>query len=398
MQRKPLDPMTAAMVKAISRRRVLQAGAFTSVAAFASACGIAAKPRSSASVAPDLSDKEQWVDWSTWIEYIDVDDNGNRPTLDRFLAETGIKVNYNEDYNDNNEFYAKVRPQLEAGQPIGRDLVTATDWMAGLWIEKGYTQMIDYNNVLNGVHNLGDAWRGVGFDPNRNHTLPWFSGIGGLGWNKKMLKELTGKSEIRTVDELWDPKLKGRISILSEMRDSIGVILMSMGKRADEFTDGDFEGAIAILQEQIDSGQIRNLSGNDYKAQMARGEIVAAIAWSGDMLNDTETYGFATPESGGTLWTDNMLIPVGARHKRNAERWMDFYYDPVNAATVADWVCYISPVEGAQQAMEQINPDAVNNQAIFPDDETKKLLQVFMQLNAKQQSSFEQQFQALAGA
>jgi spermidine/putrescine transport system substrate-binding protein len=152
------------------------------------------------------------------------------------------------------------------------------------------------------------------------------------------------------------------------------------------------------LQKQVDSGQIRQVSGNDYKTAMASGEVVAAIAWSGDLLNDTSTYGFNIPESGGTLWTDNILIPPGAEHKKNAEKWINFYYDPNNAARVAAYVNYISPVEGAQAAMEKVDPTQVNNPAIFPDDKTKAKLQVFMPLDSKQQVSFEESFQALAGA
>ena len=137
---------------------------------------------------------------------------------------------------------------------------------------------------------------------------------------------------------------------------------------------------------------------NDYKSAMAAGEVVAAIAWSGDMLNDTETYGFNIPESGGTLWTDNLIIPIGATHKKNAERWFNFYFDPINAARVAAYVNYISPVAGAQAAMEKIDPTMVDNPAIFPDEQTLASVQIFMPLNAKQQSDYEQQFQALAGA
>lgn len=399
MNTNPLDPRTRALVSAMSRRRVLQAGALGGVAAFAAACGVSSTPTTAPSMSEveDLSDTEKIINWSTWIDYIDIDDAGNRPTLEAFTAATGITVNYNEDYNDNNEFLAKVKPQLDAGQAIDRDIVTPTDWMAGYWIAKGYAQKLDKANIPNSM-NMGAAWEGVGFDPNREYSLPWQSGFAGLGWNKSLLKELTGKSELRTVDELWAPELKGRVTILAEMRDSIGVVLMSLGLRCDNFTDADFESAIAVLQEQVDSGHIRQVTGNDYKTAMANGEVAAAIAWSGDMLNDTETYGFAIPESGGTLWTDNMIIPIGATHKKNAEAWMDFYYNPENAARVAAYVNYICPVDGAQEAMEAVDPSMVNNPAIFPDAETLAKVQTFMALSDVQQASFEEQFQALAGA
>lgn len=400
MKPMPEDPRIAQLIKMMSRRRVLQYGGLAGAGAVVAACGGSIGGDKTPSATPtvsDISDTEKILNWSTWIDYIDINDAGHRPTLDRFEKETGIHVNYNEDYNDNDEFYAKVRAQLESGQSIGRDLVTPTDWMANLWIRKGYADRLNLANIPNHA-NIGKSWMDVSFDPQRAFTMPWQSGFAGLGWNKKQLLKVTGKTEIRTLDELWDPKLKGRVTILSEMRDSMGVALMAMGKRADNFTDADFQDAIDLLQSKVDDGTIRQVSGNDYKTAMASGEVIAAIAWSGDMLNDTSTYGFKIPESGGTLWTDNLIIPIMASHKKNAESWMNFYYQPDVAATVAAYVNYITPVAGAQDAMKQIDPTQVNNPAIFPDQATLSRVQVFMPLNDTQQASFSSKFAALSGA
>ncbi len=401
MKPMPEDPRIAQLVKMMSRRRVLQYGGLAGAGAVVAACGGGiGGPSKSPSAAPtveDVSDTEKILNWSTWIDYIDIDEAGHRPTLDRFEKESGVHVNYTEDYNDNNEFYAKVRAQLESGQSIGRDIVTPTDWMANLWIRKGYADRINLANVPN-HSNIGATWMGVSFDPQRAFTMPWQSGFAGLGWNKKALLKATGKTEIKSLDDLWDPKLKGRVTILSEMRDSVGVTLMAMGKRSDNFTEADFDNAIALLQSKVDDGTIRQVTGNDYKTAMASGEVIAAIAWSGDMLNDPTTYGFNIPESGGTLWTDNMLIPVQAAHKKNAEAWMNFYYQPDIAATVAAYVNYITPVAGAQEAMAKVDPAQANNPAIFPDQATLSRVQVFMPLNDTQQSSFESKFAVLSGA
>lgn len=401
MKHMPEDPRIAQLVRMMSRRRVLQYGALAGAGAALTACGGGIggdtdSPSATPSV-EDVSDTEKIINWSTWIDYIDIDDAGKRPTLDRFEKETGIHVNYNEDYNDNNEFYAKVRAQLESGQSIQRDIVTPTDWMANMWIRKGYADRLNLENIPNHA-NIGATWMDVAFDPTRSFSMPWQSGFAGLGWNKKQLLKVTGKTEIKSLDDLWDPKLKGRITILSEMRDSIGVVLMAMGKRADEFTDADFDAAIELLQSKVDDGTIRQVTGNDYKTAMASGEVIAAIAWSGDMLNDTATYGFNIPESGGTLWTDNLIIPVQASHKKNAESWMNFYYQPDVAATVAAYVNYITPVAGAQEAMADVDPSQVENPAIFPDQDTLSRVQVFMPLNDAQQASYETKFAALTGA
>ncbi len=345
---------------------------------------------------PDQSADSKQVNWSTWVGYIDTDDDGNRPTVDAFTAKTGIKVDYREDVNDNSEFDAKVRPQLEAGQDIGRDIVVLTDWMAAQWIRKGFAQKFDRAWVPN-ARNLIPRLSEVPFDPERDQSLPWQSGYAGLGFNATLLKELTGKDEIRTVAELWQPGLKGRVTILSEMRDSIGVVMLGQGNDPEDFTEDDFNAASAEIQEQIDAGQIRQVSGNDYIGAMENGDVVAAIAWSGDVAALGDPFRFQLAESGGMLWTDNMLVPAMARHRNNAERLMNFYYDPEIAAEVAAWVQYICPVEGAREVMERIDPALVDNPLIFPTEEDLNRVSVFKTLTSSEQVKYDQAFQSLIG-
>ena len=389
----------------LPRRRVLQAAGIGSAAMVAAACGArgTSTPDASASgpieakTQPDQSETEKELTWSTWVSYIDVDeDSGARPTLDRFTEETGIKVDYREDVNDNSEFDAKVRPQLESGQDIGRDIVVLTDWMAGRWVAEGFAQKFNRENMPN-ANNLISRLQGVAFDPERDQTLPWQSGYAGLGFNSDTLKELTGKSEIRTVEELWDPALKGRVTILSEMRDSVGLVMLGQGKDPSNFTEDDFNAAIAELQEQIDAGQIRQVTGNDYLTALETGDVVAAFGWSGDVVALGDPFGFTIPESGGTLWTDNMLVPAMARHLGNAEQLMNYYYDPAVAAEVAAWVQYICPVEGAREEMEKLDPELVDNPYIFPTDEDLSNVTVFMPLTPEESRLYDQTFQSLIG-
>ncbi len=345
---------------------------------------------------PDQSATSPELNVSNWVSYIDVDDDGNRPTLDRFVEATGISVNYTEDINDNAEFDAKVRPQLEAGQDIGRDIVVLTDWKAAEWIRRGYAQKFDRAWVPN-ARNLLPTLQGVAFDPERDQSLPWQSGYAGLGFNVDLLEELTGKREIRTIAELWDPALKGRVSMLSEMRDSVGLVMLSQGNDPADFTEDDFNAAIAELQEQIDSGQIRQVSGNDYLAALENKDVVAAIGWSGDVAALGDPFRFVIPESGGTLWTDNMMVPAMARHRNNAERFMDWYYDPAIAAELAAYVQYICPVVGAREAIERIDASLMDNPFIFPTEEDLKNVAVFKPLTSSEQVKYDQAFQALIG-
>ena len=394
----------AAIVRSsLSRRRILQAAGIGGVALAAAACGTGGDDAASATGAPsaaagaDLSDTDKVANWSNWPLYIDIDEEtGNRPSLEAFEAATGVAVTYTEDINDNNEFFAKVRTQLEQGQEIGRDIVVLTDWMAALWIENGYAQKLDKAIMPNSV-NLIPKLQGVAFDPNRDYSLPWQSGFGALGWNKAKLKEATGTDSMSSVDQLFDPALKGRITVLSEMRDTMGIIMAWQGNDPSKFTEDQFNEAIEALTQQVDSGQIRQVTGNDYALALESGDVIAVIGWSGDMIQLGEDFGVALPETGGTLWTDNMLIPALAANKKNGELIMNFYYDPKVAAEVAAYVQYISPVAGAKEAMAAIDPALVDNQWIFPDAATLDNSFVFMTLTSEQDIAYQRAFQKAIG-
>lgn len=384
----------------VSRRRVLQTAGIGGAALAAAACG-AGGQSDSASTASDDGDQSGTTSTtlkvSNWPLYIDIDeDTGTRGTLEDFQAQTGIRVTYNEDVNDNNEFYAKVRTQLEQGQPIDRDIVILTDWMATLWIQNGFVQELNKGNIPN-VANLNPAYLNVSFDPGRNYSLPWQSGFGALGWNTPLLERTLGISELNSVEQLWDPALKGRVTLLSEMRDTVGILLAWLGYDPGNFTDDQFSEAIGVLTQQVNSGQVRQVTGNDYAAALENGDVIAVIGWSGDMFQLGEEFGVALPESGGMLWTDNMLIPVQAASKANAEAFMNFYYEPEIAARVAEYVQFISPVEGAREAMEAIDPELVDNPWIFPTDKELNNSFVFMSLTPEQNETYTREFQRAIG-
>jgi spermidine/putrescine transport system substrate-binding protein len=381
----------------MSRRRVLQAAGIGGVAMAAAACGTGGSTGGEAATQEDQSDTNKTVNWSNWPLYIDVnEDTGVRPSIEAFTAASGISVTYTEDVNDNNEFYAKVRTQLEQGQDIGRDIVVLTDWMAGLWIQNGFAQKLDKANIPN-VVNLNPAYENVSFDPGREFSLPWQSGFGALGWNKPLLQETVGVSEMNSLDQLWDPKLKGRVTLLSEMRDTMGIILAWLGYDPSNFTEDQFAEAIEALSAQVNSGQVRQVTGNDYAAALENGDVIAVIGWSGDMYQLGDDFGVALPETGGTLWTDNMLVPAMAKHKKNAELIMNYYYDPEVAALVAEYVQYISPVDGAKEAMAELDPSLVDNPWIFPSEAQLANSYVFMTLTPEQNEAYQREFQRAIG-
>jgi spermidine/putrescine transport system substrate-binding protein len=352
-----------------------------------------------ASKPQDFSAAEKRVVFSNWPLYIDVDakQKSVHPTLQRFTKSTGISVKYTEDINDNDQFFGKVRPQLAAGQDTGRDLIVLTDWMAARLIRLGWAQKLDKANLPN-ARNLTPALVHPGFDPNRDYTMPWQTGLTGISYNPKA----TGGKEIRTIDELLtDRSLKGRVTLLTEMRDTMGLILLSLGKDPANFTDADFSAAIEKLQRAVKSKQIRQFTGNEYAQDLAAGNIAAAVAWSGDVVQlqaDDPRIKFMIPDSGATIWSDNLMIPNKARHKANAERLINYYYDPTVAATVADEVNYICPVSGAQAAMKKIDPPAAANPLIFPTAAALAKTHIFKALSTAEEATYNKDFQAVIGA
>ncbi len=395
------DPMFRELVRAqLSRRSVLRGAGGAGVAAALAACGTGDTGTSS-KPDPTVKDKsatDKVVRWANWPAYLDYDDKTkNYPTLDKFQQETGIKATYAEDIDDNDSYYGKVQGQLKNGDDIGKDVIVLTDWMAARMIRQGYVQELDLAKIPNSK-NLNPKLQDVDFDAGRKHSLTWQSGYAGIGYRK----DKVGR-ELKTLDDLWAPDLKGKIVVLSEMRDTVGLIMMSQGVDiSQEFSEDDFNKGLDVLQKQVDSGQIRQVKGNSYLDDLRSGNAIAAIAWSGDILlaqfeEEDPNYVFTLPETGGTLWSDNLMVPIGSPHKANAEKLMDFYYRPEIAAEVAAYVNYICPVDGAKAEMEKIDPSLVDSPLIFPTEADLAQVKVFHSLTPQEETTYSEAFQKVIG-
>ena len=384
-----LSPEARSIIGAmVSRRAVLAGAGGLGAAGLLAACGGGS----------DSADSANSVRWGNWPLYLDYDEETKKyPTLEKFSAETGITANYFEDYNDNDEFFGKVQAQLKLGEDIGYDVVTPTDWMAARWIRLGYTQKFDAANVPN-KSNILASLASPSFDPNREQTLTWQGIMGGFGWNVE--KNPKG---IRTIDDLFAPQNKGKIVVLSEMRDTIGIILLSQGVNLQTVTEDQFMNAVDFMEKKIADGWIRGVKGNEYAEDLTSGDATAVIGWSGDMFilksENEGKFDFALPESGGTISGDNFVIPstVSAEGKANAEKLINFYYEPAIAAEVAAYVNYVCPVEGAQAEMEKIDPALAASPFIFPDAAMSSKLNVFRSLTPAEETSWGEAFQKAAG-
>ncbi|MFB7655718.1 MULTISPECIES: spermidine/putrescine ABC transporter substrate-binding protein [unclassified Streptomyces] len=389
---------------ALTRRSLLRASTGGALAVgglgMLSGCGIPAAGKTEGGVsAEDRSEKEKRIAFSNWTEYMDVDESGRRhPTLEAFTKRTGIKVTYTEDINDNSEFFGKIQPQLAAGQETGRDIIVLTDWLAARLIRLGWVQKLDPANLPHAFANLSPQFRNPDWDPGRAYSYPWQGISTVIAYNKKALDGV----EVKTVADLLDnPKLKGRVGFLTEMRDTVGMVLLDMGKDPARFSDDDYDAAIARLQKGVDRGQIRRFTGNDYTSDLSKGDFAACLAWAGDVVQlkaDNPDIDFVIPDSGYVTSSDNMLVPNKARHKTNAERLIDYYYEPRPAAELAAYINFVCPVDGVKDELAKIDEDAANNPLIIPDKAMQAKSHSFRSLSSKEETAYEEKFAKLTGA
>jgi spermidine/putrescine transport system substrate-binding protein len=332
---------------------------------------------------------------SNWPLYIDIDEKTKkRPTIEQFIQETGVKVDYVEDVNDNEEWFGKFQAQLAQGQPIGRDITVLTDWMAARMVRLGYVQKKDKESIPN-EKDLVSSLQHPTWDENRDYSLPWQSGMTGIAYDPKV----TGFDLTSIEQLLTDKRLKGKVTALTEMPDTMGLIMQQNGDDPTKVEAAAFDKAIESLQQAVDSGQIRRFTGNDYADGLANGNIWAAVAWSGDVVQlqlDNPRLKFVIPDAGGMIWTDNMLIPEGG-DVYTASVFMNFVYDPKIAAQIEDYVNYICPVEGAKDVLLKSDPDVAKNGLIFPPQSTLDKVHIF-DAKAADTKAYKEQFQTLVGA
>jgi spermidine/putrescine transport system substrate-binding protein len=384
----------------LTRRRILQRGAAgalsASALAYLAACGTdepagggdsaeESKAIPKGKIASDL-----YV--ANWPLYIDEE----RSALKSFQEKNGTKIKYVEEINDNTEFFGKVRQQYDQGQSGGRDIHVVTDWMAARMIRLGYVQKFDKSSMPTADKNLIERLKSPPFDPKREFSMPWQSGLTGIIYRKDLVKR-----EPKSVDDLFDPAYKGKVTMLSEMRDTVGIVAASMGADPEKASVDEFMKAIDKIQEGADSGQIRGFTGNEYIKDIPKGDSVVIIGWSGDAVQlkaDNPNIEFILPETGGMLWTDNMQIPVGAPHAYTAEKFIDYVYQPEVQAPIEAYVNYICPVNGVKEILEKDDPEIANNPLIFPDAAFLENTHIFRDLNPEEERELDDAFQRVIGA
>ncbi|MER5641561.1 spermidine/putrescine ABC transporter substrate-binding protein [Kitasatospora sp. NPDC002227] len=383
----------------LSRRAALGAAGLLGLGSL-SACGIPAAyiPEERRGTA-DRSERDKKLNFSNWTQYIDVDKAGKRPTLEEFQKRTGIDVTYTEDINDNDEFFGKVSPVLAQGGDPGRDLMVISDWMAGRYVALGWVQTLDKANLPNVTKYLDPQLSHPAFDPDRSHSVPWQSGLTGIAYNRKTLGR-----EIRRTSDLWAPDLKGRVTLFAGMDEALGLLMLAQGTDIARFSADDAHKVMSQVQKLVDTKHIRRFTGNDYTSDLASGAAVACQAYSGDAIQlkaQNPDIEFVVPEEGAELWAESLMIPNRADHKANAEKLIDYYYDPEVAAELAAFVQYICPVPAAREVLAK-SDDAdtaamADEPLMFPTDEMRARLHTMRDVTADERPGLHQIWGQVAG-
>lgn len=384
--------LTDVLATPISRRRALQLGAAAGAAAFLGATS-AARVTAQEPVTGSFR-------MATWIGYIDIGEDGvSHPSLERFAAETGVTVDYQEAVNSNDEFFAaQLQGPLQAGLPTGWDLVVLTDNMVQRLVNYGWLETLDVAAMPDYAANLLDIYRTRDWDPGNLLAAPWVSGMTGLGYDQAVTGPLT------SLDILFAPDYAGRLTFLTEMRDTVGLAAIRQGTDLATITDEQFQAALVDVKAAVDGGIVRQMTGNSYVNDMAAGDVVLAMAWSGDVVGtlrpeqaEGQDFQWTLADEGGYLWTDNMVIPKGATNKAQAQVFVNWYYQPANAAEIGAYVQYVIPVKGADEALAAIDPSLASNPLIFPDADMTARLQLFRSLDLDTDARWTAEFNAVVG-
>lgn len=398
--RKAFERLLSQSGPGMGRRQFLKNAALagfsvSAAGAFLAACGTDTGGGGGSGTAEMTKTSSDQLTWSNWPLSVDTDNKGNIPSLIRFRKETGIKVDYVAEINSNDEWFAKIQPLMKSGQGIPASLVSPTDWMGGRLIDLDWVQPLDFDKIPN-AKNLLPAFAHPPFDPDRKFSLAWQGWIAGIAVNTGV----TGR-DITSVEELLTaPDLKGKVSLLSEMRETTGLLMLADGADPSDFTEDQFNKALDDITAALDSGQLRRFTGNDYAPDLAQGNIAACFAWAGDVVQlnkDNPKIKFFIPDTGAVLMEDVLMIPSTAPNTVGATKLINYYYEPDVAAQVAAYVNAFCPVDGAQDAMKKIDPSLVDNQLIFPDEKSQNQMHGYMPLPPEQAQTYQAEFERTIG-
>ena len=336
--------------------------------------------------------KTEIGDWtfSNWPLYMD------KKVLKAFDEEFGGKVRYLEDINDNYEFFGKVRQQLENGQPIGRDIVVLTDYMASRWVRNGYAEAIDKKNVPN-ASNIVDNLATINYD----EDAPVHAAVP-VGRHRRRLQHQEDRRRAEVRQGPVRPEVQGpRDDAVRAVRLGVHGACWARARTRRRPRSTSCSRAIEKIDEANQGGQFRRFTGNDYTTDLAKGNVWVSLAYSGDVValqTDNPDLRFSYFDEGNVAFNDNMLMPAKVEHPYAAETMMNYLYEPEVAAKLAAFINYISPVKGAKEILEKSDPEIANNPLIFPPPEIQAKIKAYPNLSPADERAMQEAMAKVTGA
>ncbi len=386
----------------VSRRRFLGLGAGAAGSALLIASTGCAGPTGASTAAPDLSEgRDPNLRIDNWEDYIDADEGVSKGSVSRFGFDTGISVTYDEEYADNLTALGEggVINQLLKGDGSDYDVIVPTYWVVQRLLARGLLEPIPLERIPNHA-NVDPLFLEVAWDRGARFHMPWQAGLTGIASDPAA----TGGKPVTSFKQLIsDPALKGRVGMVTEMREVVGLLMLAKGQDPSRVTADQARAALDDLQALVSKGQVKYFTGNEFGELLPNKTFAACLAWSGDavqMQAKRPDLSFAIPDEGGIRWFDSMIIPKGAKNVRAAADWMNYVYDPANAARITASVQYVSPVLGVRDALAQQGGEAAAlaaNPILFPDGDTRRRLFFWSGLDEATEDELQQRFDSITG-
>ncbi|MGE2688870.1 ABC transporter substrate-binding protein [Mycolicibacterium pulveris] len=311
-----------------------------------------------------------------------------------FQDSSDITVDYEEDFNDNEQWFATVKKPLSRKEDIGADLVVPTAYMAAQLRNLNWLNDFTEAAVPN-KKNLRPDLLDAQMDPGRKFSAPYMTGMVGLAYNRAA----TGR-DITTLDDLWDPQFKGQVSLLSDVQDGLGMILLAQGADPAAPTTASVQAAIDLIREQKANGHIRRFTGNDYVEGLISGDVVIAQAYSGDIAQlqpDNPDLQFVVPESGGTDFVDLMVIPYTTQNQPAAEAWINYVYDRANYAKLTAFTQFVPVLSDMTDELDKIDPGLARNPLVNPPQATIDRITAWAPLRDDQKQQYASMYATVTG-
>ncbi|WP_181958010.1 ABC transporter substrate-binding protein [Nonomuraea mesophila] len=404
-----MNPPHSLMGRSRTRRDVFRLAGYSAAGLALAGCGVQGQK-----AAPPKADavKDFWsaqtkngkVVFANWPEYMP----GDKGPLERFKKDTGIAYEYKEVIQENADFFGKADPVLRAGQSLGYDIVVMTNGVQlQHMLQLGYAVPLDHTRLPNFQANAGQKFKERSYDPGNKYTIPYASGVTGIAYNTDHVKE-----KITSIEALFDPRYKGRIGMMNDAQEIGNFGMFAVGVDPEKSTEADWKKAGEKLKAQRDAGLVRKYYDQGYIDAVAKGDVWVTMAWSGDVFQRQlagEPVAFVVPEEGGTIWTDNMLIPKGAANPLDALMLMDYLYQPAVAAELDEFIQFVTPVPAVQDlfreqaktagAKEKKALDAmIDSPLMFPSEADYAKLRTYTTLTNEQEQVFNPIFQSITQA